>query len=507
MINKVRREKKPADFYIFVGNFLIICLVLGTFVFNKHYSSDDFFCYYDQNGEADAVIFSSYRIVLGIVYMILSYLKINVVTHQIIFGIFMLMCFACSVTLITITIKNIMLKKGKDINVLFLSALNIGSLMLIVNVFISEWVWFSLGYIQWGISVLFSVLGAVYFIKGSIKNYIVSFISLFIAAGCYQISISIYVYVVLLFILCTENGKISAILVKDTIKAALPAIFSIILNVVFTKILVLWGWGFSGGRISFSVKSIIDKSNMLWKNEIEIWKNGMGLLPQYFMSIVGILYFLLIIYSLLHCKVKWNFIAIAISVLAGTGVMCMPVLLQDSFYQPARMIVPIGCVFLVLHICVVIMNLDGKKFMLQCTVILGIFYLGINFIEIQKNSIDGLKTCSLEEKEVDDILKYIEAYEEENNCVVDTVAFDKDEYPTYKYYNEIQSLNYGGEMYTRAILVDWSDIQLLNFYSGKNYNKIINEETKSKFEKSNYDYFSVREQIYIEGNVAYISLY
>lgn len=503
MFDKI--EKKNLG--LFFMNTILVFLVFGTFVFNKHYSSDDFFCYYDQLGEANGVIFSSYRIVLGVLYTALAYLKLNVVKYQIVFGIFMLLCFSYSITLITLTVKDIMLKSGRDIKgILPLGALNIGSLMLVINVFVSEWIWFSLGYVQWGLSVLFAVLGAVYFIKGNTKSYILSFVYLFISAGCYQISISIYVFLVLLFILCEEKGKISIATVKNTIKAAIPAIFSIILNMIVTKVLVALGYGYSGERMNINLKSILNKCNMLWQNEIRIWKDGMGLLPSYFLWIIGILYVVLIIYSIMRCnEARWNFLAIVIMIFAGTGVMCIPTLLQDIFYQPARMVVPLACIFLVLHISCVFMN--DKCILLSCITILGAIYLGINFVEIQKNAADSIKTCAIEEKEVNDILRYIQHYEEENNCVIDTIALGSDEYPTYKYYNEINGSEYWGEMATRSILVDWANIQLLNFYSGQKFDKIISGEIKDKFRQNNYDYFSIEEQIYIEDNVAYIYIY
>ena len=59
----------------------------------------------------------------------------------------------------------------------------------------------------------------------------------------------------------------------------------------------------------------------------------------------------------------------------------------------------------------------------------------------------------------------------ENNCIVENIAFLPDEHPVYKYTNEIANWGYGGEMASRSILVDWSNIQLFNFYSGNNYNK------------------------------------
>mgnify|MGYP000453001028 CR=1 FL=1 len=54
-------------------------------------------------------------------------------------------------------------------------------------------------------------------------------------------------------------------------------------------------------------------------------------------------------------------------------------------------------------------------------------------------------------------------------------------------------------MASRSILVDWSNIQLFNFYSGNNYNKSFDNVKDYVSEKKNYEYFSPNEQIYIEN--------
>ena len=499
-------KEKRKNIGLFLINTVIIFCVFGLFVFSKHYSSDDFFCYYDQMGEANAVIFSSYRICLGVIYIILSYLKINVVTYQILFGVLMLICFSASVTLITITINNIISIQEGTITDFSLLAIIIGSLMLIINVFISEWVWFSLGYIQWGLSVLFSTLAAVYLIRNEIKDYVLTFFFLFLAAGCYQISISIYVFVVMLFITCNEKGKISKNAIKYTVKAAIPAILSILGNMLCTKLLVAFGVGYSGSRADFGIQQILEKLCMLLKNEKVLWNTGLGLLPKYFMCIICGAYIFLLIYLIITGRFKWNILAVLVTLLAGIAVMCMPVVLQESFYQPARMIVPITGVFMVLHI-VIIVGMRNKKKVLQCAVVIGIVYLGVNIVEIQRNTVDCIITCALEKKEAEDIVKYIQNYEMENNCIVENIAFLPDEHPVYKYTNEIANWGYGGEMASRSILVDWSNIQLFNFYSGNNYNKSFDNVKDYVSEKKNYEYFSPNEQIYIENGTAYIYIY
>ena len=80
--------------------------------------------------------------------------------------------------------------------------------------------------------------------------------------------------------------------------------------------------------------------------------------------------------------------------------------------------------------------------------------------------------------------------------------------PTYKYYNIISNDRYYGEMQTRSILVDWSDIQLLNFYSGRSFVKIVPDATiQSQFNHENFDLFNPGQQIRFADDIAYICIY
>ena len=136
---------------------------------------------------------------------------------------------------------------------------------------------------------------------------------------------------------------------------------------------------------------------------------------------------------------------------------------------------------------------------------LGLGYIA-TYVEkagIQVEILDAVK----QRKSVEDIVKYIQNYEMESNCIVENIAFLPDEHPVYKYTNEIANWGYGGEMASRSILVDWSNIQLFNFYSGNNYNKSFDNVKDYVSEKKNYEYFSPNEQIYIENGTAYIYIY
>ena len=139
---KSENNKKCRDELILFGiNTMIIFLTLGLFVMNKHLSSDDFVCYYNQSEEASAVTYSSYRVVLGWIYNILNAVNINVVKYQIPIGCLMLLSFSIAVSLMTKMCCSLI--HCKQENRLLIISINIACLMIVINGFISEWLWFS----------------------------------------------------------------------------------------------------------------------------------------------------------------------------------------------------------------------------------------------------------------------------------------------------------------------------------------------------------------------------
>ena len=508
---KSENNKKCRDELILFGiNTMIIFLTLGLFVMNKHLSSDDFVCYYNQSEEASAVTYSSYRVVLGWIYNILNAVNINVVKYQIPIGCLMLLSFSIAVSLMTKMCCSLI--HCKQENRLLIISINIACLMIVINGFISEWLWFSVGYIQWGMSILFSTLSAIYIVKNEnlIKNFLIALLCAFVSAGCYQVAIAIYVFEVMFYISYSQKYKISLSTVKMTIKAAVVAVLAILFNIIITKVMVACGWGYSGSRVSIGIQSIMSKFAVTLMNIVNIYVTGMnGILPRYFLIIVLLAYIAFIVFVSVKLKRKWNPILLIVSLFAGIIVMCAPVLLQEVFWQPARMVVPLMAIFTVLHLVATEICKNEKRYLIG-VILGGICVLGVNFYAIQENTIDCIKTNAIQEKEIHDIDNYLRAYEEKNNTSILKVAFINDQYITYKFYREIKNGNYSGEMATRAIWVDWANLQMLNYYSNRNLNKVSaydEEDIKMNFKKENYDYFSPAEQIYIKDDTAYIYVY
>lgn len=482
---------------LLVFNLLFVSIAFSGFIFCKHYSSDDFFCLYNQQGEAYAVTYYSYRVVLGIIYYVLNLLDINVVKYQVVMGVCMLLCFSGAVTLTTMQISELLGGAKNDKKLIY--AVNAGSLLMIVNVFASEWMWFALAYLQWGLAVLFSVIAAIFVIKPEKKFYALSIFCLVVVAGCYQNVLSIYVFLIMTFIYVLEDGCITKRSILKIIQAAIASVIAIVANVLITKILIKCGFGTSASRMQIEPNECLGKLVSVLKDEVCIFKNGKGLLPEYILIAFFFIYVgALIVYCVKYQK-KRKLLFIVVILFAGNLVRWLPQFMQQDVYQPARMLVPFMGNFFVLHFLMLHSEKSKKLYMVAG---MSLVLLGINFVEVQTNAIDCIKTTAIQENELFAIKSYIENYEKENNIQVDKVAVVTDDNPTYKYYPEILNKNYYGEMATRSLLVSWSDLEILEFYTGKQFEKIEKEryEIQDYFDNKDFSYFSPDSQIKILDN-------
>ncbi len=86
---------------LFLFNFVLTVIAYGLFVFNFHFSLDDYCVLYQQKDVAISIISESYRNCLGIIFLLLDFIGLNVTKHQIFFGVILILAIAVSVTRIT----------------------------------------------------------------------------------------------------------------------------------------------------------------------------------------------------------------------------------------------------------------------------------------------------------------------------------------------------------------------------------------------------------------------
>ncbi len=514
--NKLHRKQRMKIFEdkLFRRTLLInLCVYTLTFfllIFNKHFSMDDYVTYFDQKGVAATVSSASYRICLGILLYILNFFGINVTDCQIYFGILLVIILAWCTTKITSVIYNEIQSPSKKLSY---SLINIGSIILFANVFLTEWLWYALAYLQWGLSIVGMTYGAIYITKTNknIKNWIIGFAFLILAAGSYQISIAYYVCVVMVLVFLKNSGNFDKSAVVSILQAAFAAVLAIIGTILITKLLVGVGILVNDGRIKLDgtdieslLKGIV---TCLWS----VWIHGLGILPKGSMVIVLTIVLLVTVSQMHNCKVEiFTGIYSVIVLLSGQCVMFIALFLQGNFNPTPRTMVPtFGLFSICAWLFVYFYNTSQTSDLMNIKIMITVFaaFIFLNILKIQGVSIDIIKTNTLDQYYINEINECIQNYEERENIDIKKVGFCNDANISYRYYSSIDN-NVLGDMLGKAFINDWSDANALNYYTGRNLEKIeVSQKIQEYFGEKDWDNAYLEQQIIYDGDKIYICVY
>lgn len=491
-------------------NIILFFLFFGLFIFHKHFSTDDYYAYHSQYAVAIDVTSLSYRNCIGFLYYIFDNIHINVVENQIFFGCFLIFAFSWC---ITIVVRKINQKINVEEKVGILCILELGAIILFANSFVSEWIWFSVAYVQWILSVFGSVYAAVIITSNQnhAKNWFLSLFCLFVVAGSYQIMIADYVYLVMFFIFIDMKGKWNSKSFWLIIRAAVPAILSIVLNIVLTNLMSAFGLVPKNvGRMKLTLFGFKTSLLEILVFQKKLWIDGVGLLPKY-SAFVCLLFLMIILLIVLYKKVCFStYFYIFLLCISGQSVMYTAQIMSGSGMS-ARMLVPIFGTYAVL--LWLICYYSSSEFIKHriCLNFAGSFFtafLFVNIVSIYSNTMDAIKTNVIDKFCINEILENIEDYEQRQNVKVTSVGFCHDANLTYKYYDCISNQDYYGEMSTRAFATDWSNYTSFCFYSKRNLTKIdVPEQIKNDFSYQDWTVPALEKQIVFDDNKVYICIY
>lgn len=491
-------------------NIIIFFLFFGLFIFHKHFSTDDYYAYHSQYAVAIDVTALSYRNCIGFLYYIFDKMHINVVENQIFFGCFLIFTLSWCTTIVIWKInQNINVEERADI----FCILELGAIILFANSFVGEWIWFTVSYVQWILSVFGSVYAAVIITSNQnhAKNWFLSLFCLFVVAGSYQIMIADYVYLVMFFIFIDMKGRWNKKSFWLIIRAAVPAILSIVLNIVLTNLMFVFGLIPNGvGRMKITFLGIKKSLSEILVFQKKLWIDGIGLLPKY-SAFVCLLILMVILLMVLYKKVcVTTCFYIFLLCISGQSVMYMAQIMSGSGMS-ARMLVPIFGTYAVLLwlICYysfpkfikhrIFLNIAGSFFTA---------FLFANIVSMYSNTIDAIKTNTIDKFYIDEILANIDDYEQRQNVKVTSVGFCYDANLTYKYYACISNQDYYGEMSTRAFATDWSNYTSFCFYSNRNLTRIdVPEQIKNAFAYQDWAVPDLEKQIVFDDDKVYICIY
>lgn len=501
--NKSRLYKK-----IFVFNLAFFFIVLGNTVYNIHYSTDDYNLYYE-HGYPWWIVTMSSRFVLATVYWILDILHVNVVETQFFFGILLMLAFAFVTTRLTILVAQ-KLKIDKEKHNLIL--LNIGTLFLFANAFLSEWLYFTAAYTQWIISVICMPFAIEYALKqdNKIKNSIFALFFLFCIAGSYQTMLIQYAIIVMFIIGFEQNGKIDKKGILELIRTGLLAILAIGFNVFIAKIVPYLIDNIEGKlRINFDLADIKLITEQFIKAQKSLWIDGLGSLPEGSMLVFFALLMLVILLKSITEKRKilkeifWGGLIISVAEL----MLLMIQIMQGFCWLPQRVCMPLFSLFSVaIWYIIFLFNNSQKGKYLTAIVVISIAFLGINIWNIQVNMSDIEKMNALDQECINEIDRKIQHYEDTTGIIINKIGFTPDAEMTVRYYF-MQTNNTVSDI-VRAFSRSWSDCTSICFYTGRNLTRVeVPEKIKRQFLEKNWDVLDLDEQLIFDNDTVYLAVY
>lgn len=351
------------------------------------------------------------------------------------------------------------------------------------------------------LGIYFIVKSIKFFLNEPVKDKLISLLFLILGIFCYQGVLSIYIPLILFFILTNKELNI-----KDKIK-------NIFISVIY--------YG-----ISFVSSFLIIKLVSLFTNVTEAKVNGINLIDnislipslikETFNNLFGLysvkvfyLIIIVLIVSILIIKEKHkstkliNLFLIILSCLIFAYVPNIFMSSSNNYVAP-RMLGSIGIIIPII-LLYIITNFKYEKskiskYVIIIIVLFNFCYLGFNYF---KNYRLSLKTYSRDQQYVMNIVEKIDKYEKENDIKIENIYYGRDMVVYYHYEDGISNgFNY------RIQAIDWAFCGYLDSMKEGQYNfyKMSDFEIKEMFGTKNYDEFNIEQLIFEENNL-YILLY
>ena len=127
----------------------------------------------------------------------------------------------------------------------------------------------------------------------------------------------------------------------------------------------------------------------------------------------------------------------------------------------------------------------------------------INAMYFVRTSTENIVSCYLDKNVAISILDEIYEYQDKTGIEVEKIGitYDRSSSTYYVGQPELESAN------VRSMVIDWSAIEVLEFYSGKVFQRVeVPENVKQEFLKYNWRAYDSKQLIF-DGNTLYLCLF
>ena len=502
---KIKLSSKWLSIYTING--LIVLSSCGLML-NTHFSADtyDILTTFDNNVD---IHLRDGRFITAGIYRILAILNINVAKYQNLFSLLFMALVAGLVTFLVYTAANYL--HNEQTHVLYI--LNCGFLSIFHNVFIAEWYMFPEAMLMYAISLLGAVIAAISLLRAFFTNapsakckcYGLSFTALLIALGTYQVTIGIYINLLLSMIFICNDMSL-----RDKLSTAFKGLcmgaFNCILNILIVKLLTMINIMQPSSRgASFNFQVILNNISLIISQQTEIL-GGHHIFPSFVLPLFIVLLLGVIVVSVSQqTPHDWSALAIVLLfsaiIYAGSFI---PHIVSSDYWLSQRTLVPIFGVFAFLIVAGI--ALCYSKNILHLLLFFSTAFVLINSLTMTDIFSNRLAVDDFDTAYAKAIQSYIQRYSDETGIIIHSIAMRLDSNPSWSY-DGIKYVSY--DINVKNMVRSWAYIPLINRINNTNYQFVdMNEEVwNTFFAGKDWNEFLPDEQIIFQNDIAYLAVY
>lgn len=474
-----------------IGLFILYFAALYCGLLFMHYATDTYGNLYSDNAKWQLAVG---RYSIYFLSKIFVFLKISLIKYQQIFMLFSIGILGVAAEMMFSSFEQMVGEKNTIILYL-LSCLALG------NAYSTELYLFPEYTLYNSLGVFLAVLAFVLFKCMSRKKMLISCVVLIISLGFYQANIGIFIVLCMTFILLYKGEKkYFELLFEMCLCAGGASIF----NIAIKKILIRMNVTEAISRdAKLTVSTVISNLKTIIAEQKNILLLGDNLLPKYSLCIILAIGLVCLIYCMK--KNNKNIIYI-LTTLVYLGICYLsvyaPHLIAGNVWLSPRTITPVFVFITCIFICVCVYMREKRSCINKILLICVFTFCIIDFWEVQGIIQNHIATNKIDQEYAYDIYSELLRYENETGNNIKKIATVNDAVPLWKNrYVDFYSYNVN----ERAYINEWSDVSLIEFVSGKMFEKVEmdNDIFEQYFKGKDWDYYCPEEQLYFKDDTMY----
>ncbi|MBQ9658200.1 MAG: glucosyltransferase domain-containing protein [Clostridia bacterium] len=502
-MKKIFKQINKENKITFILTLIITILICQNFL-QMHYSSDTYVLYdlgYMQYPQKYFLLDG--RFISAIVCYLAGLIKIPINAYIIGMDFIGIIFIATAIYIINDIVLSLIKIQDKKVKIATLAS----SFVLILNQFALEYLLFPESAIMC-LGVLLNVIAVKFMVKETKHKYVKIFITLLIAALCYQGELNIFPILALTIYIIKQitDKREYKIKEKEFLIEMIKLAGIVCVVLVILLVLVKFGKNLLNSKQDRmmhlnSLEAVKLRGRTVLEYMEELWTQNMHMLPKHASTIVLLTSLILLI----TLRTKKEFIMQYILTIFVAFFICVLPMFLFNTGICGRVNVPLmmlwGASLLILIAQSTIIESQTKKRIIYAFAIISFI---INSIFLMQNITEHIASNRIEENNGKTIKYLIEKYESETGHKVTKFS--------YLYDRDPQQFAVGikpiGSLTERKLACSWSVLQAMNFYCERKFQLvgIQREEYDEYFLNKDYSEFS-EEQIVIKNDTIYMLIY